>query len=240
MEMSAVPDFKVLCVLFIVFHSSNDKCIAAAVFLCCYQEAIFWWISWKSETIQIYLRSLFHQNPSLFNKILQGAITFEIIARILNEAGDLFKIQLNFMIIFWGKFLTLFVETRFYDFQIFWSWRLCLEDSLATFTTVTQYLILKMLSSGPCHGSEEETVTSSQWTRKHSSLMIDSHLWSRPRTISGLWRLVVTRLRESSVLFQIKYVSAQDAGSYECQVSTVPKMSRRVELVVVVPKVIIN
>ena len=49
-----------------------------------------------------------------------------------------------------------------------------------------------------------------------------------------------TRLRESSVLFQIKYVSAQDAGSYECQVSTVPKMSRRVELVVVVPKVRIN
>ena len=51
---------------------------------------------------------------------------------------------------------------------------------------------------------------------------------------------MVTRLRESSVLFQIKYVSAQDAGSYECQVSTVPKMSRRVELVVVVPKVRIN
>ena len=36
---------------------------------------------------------------------------------------------------------------------------------------------------------------------------------------------------------QIKYVSARDAGTYECQVSTVPKLSRRVELVVVVPKV---
>ena len=36
---------------------------------------------------------------------------------------------------------------------------------------------------------------------------------------------------------QIKYVSARDAGTYECQVSTVPKMSRRVELLVVVPKV---
>ena len=36
---------------------------------------------------------------------------------------------------------------------------------------------------------------------------------------------------------QIKYVTARDAGKYECQVSTVPKMSRKVELVVVVPKV---
>ena len=108
---------------------------------CCYQEAIFWWISWKSETIQIYLRSLFHQNPSLFNKILQGAITFEIIARILNEAGDLFKIQLNFMIIFWRKFLTLFIETRFYDFQIFWSWRLCLEDSLYSLWFFCAFLV---------------------------------------------------------------------------------------------------
>ena len=36
---------------------------------------------------------------------------------------------------------------------------------------------------------------------------------------------------------QIKYVSARDAGTYECQVSTVPKMSRRLELLVVVPKV---
>ena len=38
-------------------------------------------------------------------------------------------------------------------------------------------------------------------------------------------------------MFQIKYVTARDAGGYECQVSTVPKMSRKVELVVVVPKV---
>ena len=36
---------------------------------------------------------------------------------------------------------------------------------------------------------------------------------------------------------QVKYVSARDAGSYECQVSTVPKISKMVELVVVVPKV---
>ena len=39
------------------------------------------------------------------------------------------------------------------------------------------------------------------------------------------------------VLFQIKYVSAMDAGKYECQVSTVPKISRWIDLVVVVPKV---
>jgi hypothetical protein len=36
---------------------------------------------------------------------------------------------------------------------------------------------------------------------------------------------------------QIKYVSARDAGQYECQVSTVPKVSRWIDLVVVVPKV---
>lgn len=36
---------------------------------------------------------------------------------------------------------------------------------------------------------------------------------------------------------QVKYVSARDAGSYECQVSTVPKISKMVDLVVVVPKV---
>ena len=41
----------------------------------------------------------------------------------------------------------------------------------------------------------------------------------------------------SIFLGQIKYVSARDAGTYECQVSTVPKMSRRLELLVVVPKV---
>ena len=39
------------------------------------------------------------------------------------------------------------------------------------------------------------------------------------------------------ILFQIKYVSARDAGKYECQVSTVPKVSRWIDLVVVVPKV---
>ena len=35
----------------------------------------------------------------------------------------------------------------------------------------------------------------------------------------------------------MQYVSAMDAGKYECQVSTVPKISRWIDLVVVVPKV---
>ena len=34
-------------------------------------------------------------------------------------------------------------------------------------------------------------------------------------------------------------MSARDAGRYECQVSTVPKLSRRLDLVVIVPKVIV-
>ena len=45
------------------------------------------------------------------------------------------------------------------------------------------------------------------------------------------------KARENLWTLKIKYVTARDAGKYECQVSTVPKMSRKVELVVVVPKV---
>jgi len=43
--------------------------------------------------------------------------------------------------------------------------------------------------------------------------------------------------KESLWTLKIKYVSAMDAGKYECQVSTVPKISRWIDLVVVVPKV---
>lgn len=43
--------------------------------------------------------------------------------------------------------------------------------------------------------------------------------------------------KESLWTLKIKYVSAHDAGKYECQVSTVPKISRWIDLVVVVPKV---
>merc|ERR1711953_370099 len=45
------------------------------------------------------------------------------------------------------------------------------------------------------------------------------------------------KARENLWTLKIKFVTARDAGKYECQVSTVPKMSRKVELVVVVPKV---
>ena len=45
------------------------------------------------------------------------------------------------------------------------------------------------------------------------------------------------KARENLWTLKIKYLTARDAGKYECQVSTVPKMSRQVELVVVVPKV---
>ena len=48
---------------------------------------------------------------------------------------------------------------------------------------------------------------------------------------------VESLLRLKLLLFQIKYVSARDAGKYECQLSTVPKISRWIDLVVVVPKV---
>jgi len=45
------------------------------------------------------------------------------------------------------------------------------------------------------------------------------------------------RLKDSLWTLKIKHVSARDAGRYECQVSTVPKISHWVDLVVVVPKV---
>jgi len=45
------------------------------------------------------------------------------------------------------------------------------------------------------------------------------------------------KAKESLWTLKIKYVSARDAGKYECQVSTVPKISRWIDLVVVVPKV---
>lgn len=41
----------------------------------------------------------------------------------------------------------------------------------------------------------------------------------------------------SRPLLQVKYVQARDAGVYECQVGTEPKMSHFVQLNVVVPKI---
>lgn len=44
-----------------------------------------------------------------------------------------------------------------------------------------------------------------------------------------LWSMVLTL----SVFVQVKYVQARDAGVYECQVGTEPKMSHFVQLNVV-------
>merc|ERR1712012_1465971 len=69
-------------------------------------------------------------------------------------------------------------------------------------------------------GSDSHIITVDQET-----FISDQRFASLIKTSDNLWTL------------KIKYVSARDAGSYECQVSTVPKMSRKIELVVVVPKV---
>jgi len=69
-------------------------------------------------------------------------------------------------------------------------------------------------------GSDSHIITVDQET-----FISDQRFSSLIKTSDNLWTL------------KVKYVSARDAGSYECQVSTVPKMSRKIELVVVVPKV---
>lgn len=38
-------------------------------------------------------------------------------------------------------------------------------------------------------------------------------------------------------MLQIKYVQPRDAGLYECQISTEPKMAHRIRLNVLVPKI---
>ncbi|XP_020818549.1 hemicentin-2 [Drosophila serrata] len=49
-------------------------------------------------------------------------------------------------------------------------------------------------------------------------------------------RFLAIKQPEKYWTLQIKYVQARDAGSYECQVSTEPKVSARVQLQVVVPR----
>ena len=39
-------------------------------------------------------------------------------------------------------------------------------------------------------------------------------------------------------MFQVRYAQARDAGNYECQVSTVPKISKFFHLKVIIPKVL--
>ena len=88
-------------------------------------------------------------------------------------------------------------------------------------------------------GADSHIITVDQET-----FISDSRFSSLIKARENLWTLKVRafsppQLEETALsgYFQIKYVTARDAGKYECQVSTVPKMSRKVELVVVVPKV---
>ena len=114
------------------------------------------------------------------------------------------------------------------------NWTFSYSHSVAQWKNKTKWCLGLSLGSGAL------TATSSQSTKRPSYQMTGSHPWSRLRTISGLSRWAGQREVEwlfLALTFQIKYVSAKDAGSYECQVSTVPKMSQKVELVVVVPKV---
>ena len=85
-------------------------------------------------------------------------------------------------------------------------------------------------------GADSHIITVDQET-----FISDDRFSSLIKVRENLWTLKVSSqvpdsLRRERYL-QIKYVTARDAGKYECQVSTVPKMSRKVELVVVVPKV---
>ena len=90
------------------------------------------------------------------------------------------------------------------------------------------------------------------WIRERDSHIItvdqetfisDDRFETFHRLKDSLWTLKVGfYYPEKSLIFifdhfQIKHVSARDAGRYECQVSTVPKISHWVDLVVVVPKV---
>ena len=86
-------------------------------------------------------------------------------------------------------------------------------------------------------GADSHIITVDQET-----FISDSRFSSLIKARENLWTLKVRErppVEETALTgyFQIKFVTARDAGKYECQVSTVPKMSRKVELVVVVPKV---
>lgn len=85
-------------------------------------------------------------------------------------------------------------------------------------------------------GADSHIITVDQET-----FISDQRFTSLIKSKDNLWTLKVmvgtAELEMTEKYFQMKYVSARDAGKYECQVSTVPKMSREVELVVVVPKV---
>jgi len=72
------------------------------------------------------------------------------------------------------------------------------------------------------------------WIREQDShiISVDQEIFiSDDRFVSNIQRL------SNLWMLKIRYASARDAGSYECQVSTVPKMSKIFHLKVVIPKV---
>ena len=104
---------------------------------------------------------------------------------------------------------------------------------------ILELIFFNIRSVSWIRGADSHIITVDQET-----FISDSRFSSLIKARENLWTLKVRALsppqleeRALSGYFQIKYVTARDAGKYECQVSTVPKMSRKVELVVVVPKV---
>lgn len=72
------------------------------------------------------------------------------------------------------------------------------------------------------------------WVRRHDShiLAVDKEVFiSDDRFIAHIQKL------SNLWILKIRYVQAGDAGSYECQVSTVPKISKLFHLKVIIPKV---
>ena len=104
---------------------------------------------------------------------------------------------------------------------------------------ILELIFFNIRSVSWIRGADSHIITVDQET-----FISDSRFSSLIKARENLWTLKVRafsppQLEETALsgYFQIKYVTARDAGKYECQVSTVPKMSRKVELVVVVPKV---
>jgi len=89
----------------------------------------------------------------------------------------------------------------------------------------TAYLSCRILNIGNRSVSWVRGRDSHIITVDEETFISDGRFLSLKKTKELLWTL------------KIKYVSARDAGKYECQVSSSPKMSRWIDLVVVVPKV---
>ena len=102
---------------------------------------------------------------------------------------------------------------------------------------ILEWIFFNIRSVSWIRGADSHIITVDQET-----FISDSRFSSLIKARENLWTLKVRErppVEETALTgyFQIKFVTARDAGKYECQVSTVPKMSRKVELVVVVPKV---